>query len=168
MPSRGSRRESPSRADLLAVWLSLVVGLLIPFAVFIFSDGLEATAIATIALVPAIALFLEIRRRRAVWERFQSHQRHGIRFEQRFRANEVGTVSERPWWQVLGISERSAPHEVKAAYHAKVKQFHPDTVMGLPKEFQELAERKTKEINRAYGQACRSHRITLPRESHKD
>jgi DnaJ-domain-containing protein 1 len=49
---------------------------------------------------------------------------------------------------------------VKATYHAKIKQFHPDTVMGLAKEFHELAERKTKEINRAYGQACRSHRMS--------
>jgi DnaJ-domain-containing protein 1 len=100
-----------------------------------------------------------MRRRRAVWERWQSQQRHGSRFEKRDRGNEGRTPDERPWWQVLGISEHSAPDEVKAAYHAKIKQFHPDTVMGLAKEFQELAERKTKEINRAYGQARRSHRI---------
>ncbi len=160
MPHGRRSPDGPSRAFFLAVWLSLVACLLIPFAAFILSDDLEAPAVAAIILVPSIALFFEIRRRRAVWERWQFQQQHGKRFEERGQANEGRTIDERPWWQVLGISEQSAPEQVKAAYHAKIKQFHPDTVMGLAKEFQELAERKTKEINRAYGQACRSHHIS--------
>lgn len=160
MPYGWRSPDRPSRPVFLAAWLSLVACLLIPFAAFILSDDLEAPAVATIILVPAIALFFEIRRRRAVWERWQFQQQHGNRFEERGRTNERRTSGERPWWQVLGISEQSAPDQVKAAYHAKIKQFHPDTVMGLAEEFQELAERKTKEINQAYGQACRSHRIS--------
>jgi hypothetical protein len=54
----------------------------------------------------------------------------------------------RAWWQVLGIPEGSTLDEVKVAYYAKVKQYHPDKVMGLAEEFQKLADDKTKEIKK--------------------
>jgi DnaJ domain len=165
MPYRRGPRDHPSRADFLVVWLSLVFCLLFPFAAFILFDSLEAAAIVAVIIIPTTALIFEMRRRRAVWQRWQSQQKHWSRFEGRDRANEGRAANERPWWQVLGISEQSAPDDVKAAYHAMIKQYHPDTVMGLAREFQELAERKTKEINRAYGQACRTHRMRSSRES---
>jgi DnaJ-domain-containing protein 1 len=144
----------------------LVVGLLISFAAFALSDDLEAPAVATVILVPAVALLLEIRRRRAVWERWQSQQKRGNHPRERAGTNIRTTISEplQPWWQVLGISEQSTADVVRAAYYAKIKQFHPDTVTGLAKEFQELAERKTKEINQAYRQASQRHQSRSPRE----
>lgn len=157
MPYRGPR-DHTSRADFLTVWLALAVCFLIPFAAFILSDGLEAPAVIAIILISATAVLFEARRRRAVWERWQSQRKHQGLFEEHVRTNQRNRVCERPWWLVLGIPRESALEEVKAAYHAKIKQFHPDTVMGLAKEFQELAESETKEINRAYGQACRNHR----------
>ncbi len=159
MPYRAGRRDRPSRAFFSAGWLSLVVGLLISFAAFALSDDLEGPAVATIILVPAIGLLLEIRRRRAVWERWQSQQKHGNHPRARIKTNIRTPISEplQPWWQVLGIPEQSTAEAVKAAYYAKIKQFHPDTVTGLAKEFQELAERKTKEINQAYWQASQRH-----------
>jgi DnaJ-domain-containing protein 1 len=45
--------------------------------------------------------------------------------------------------------------EVKAAYRAKVRKYHPDRVNDLATEFQELADRRMKEINQAYERACR-------------
>jgi curved DNA-binding protein CbpA len=54
---------------------------------------------------------------------------------------------------VLEISEQATFEDVKAAYRTKIKECHPDKVMGLASEFQELADRKTKEINRAFRQA---------------
>jgi DnaJ domain len=162
MPNRPAPRDRSSRADFSAGWL-LVVGLLVLFAAFVLSDGLEAPAIAAVILVPAIAVLFEIRRRRAVWERWQSQQKHESHFGGRARGNIGITIKERPqpWWQVLGISEQSTANDVKAAYYAKIKQYHPDTVTGLAKEFQELAERKTKEINQAYQQACQSSSIEV-------
>jgi DnaJ-domain-containing protein 1 len=62
----------------------------------------------------------------------------------------------RPWWQVLGIPEGSTLDEVKVAYYTKVKQYHPDKVMGLGEEFQKLADDKTKEINEAFESAKRA------------
>ena len=64
----------------------------------------------------------------------------------------------RPWWQVLGIPEGSTLDEVKVAYYTKVKQYHPDKVMGLGEEFQKLADDKTKEINEAFESAKRAPR----------
>jgi DnaJ like chaperone protein len=64
----------------------------------------------------------------------------------------------RPWWQVLGIPEGSTLDEVKIAYYTKIKQCHPDKVMGLGEEFQKLADDKTKEINEAFEIAKRAAR----------
>jgi hypothetical protein len=151
-------RERPLGGRLSGTWLVLVAGLWIFFAILIFLESVALAAIATVTLVAATSLFLEIRRRRAVWPRLQQ-QKYRRRFEERTRGN--GETSNdrqpQPWWQVLEIPEQSTADDVKAAYRAKIKQFHPDTVMGLAKEFQQLAERKTKEINQAYRQGRRSH-----------
>jgi curved DNA-binding protein CbpA len=56
---------------------------------------------------------------------------------------------------VLEISRGSTLDEAKAAYRKKIKLCHPDTVTGLAQDFQELADRKTKELNRAFNEAKR-------------
>ncbi len=40
--------------------------------------------------------------------------------------------------------------EIKKAYRAMAKKYHPDKVASLGDEFKELAERKFKDINEAY------------------
>jgi DnaJ domain len=163
-------RERPLGGRLSSTWLVLVVGLWIFFAILIFSESVAIAAIATVILVAATPLFLEIRRRRAVWKRLQWQQKRRRRFEERTRR--VGETSNdgqpRPWWQVLEIAQPSTADDVKAAYRAKIKQFHPDTVIGLAKEFQELAERKTKEINQAYREACRSPSVSTRRDNQQE
>jgi curved DNA-binding protein CbpA len=57
---------------------------------------------------------------------------------------------------VLGIPEASTLDDVKVAYYTKVKQYHPDKVMGPGEEFQKLADDKTKEINEAFESAKRA------------
>jgi hypothetical protein len=54
----------------------------------------------------------------------------------------------RPWWQVLGIPEGSTLDEVKVAYCTKVKQYHPDKVIGLGEEFRSLPMSKPKRSTR--------------------
>jgi hypothetical protein len=142
--------------------LSMLLAVIL--VVLIVSDSMETPIIATIVLVPAAAIFvvvLEVRRRRAAWERWKRQRRSGT--EERTRRN-TGTANEQPhpWWQVLEISERSTLEDVKAAYRAKIKQYHPDKVMGLATELQELADHRSKEINRAYRQACRNLRTKSP------
>jgi DnaJ like chaperone protein len=60
------------------------------------------------------------------------------------------TNEARAWYDVLNVSETASPETIKNAYRSLVRQYHPDKVSSLGKEFSEIAERKTKEINRAY------------------
>jgi DnaJ like chaperone protein len=42
-------------------------------------------------------------------------------------------------------------------YKEKLLQYHPDRVQCLGKEFQDLAEQKTKELNEAYQRILKEH-----------
>ena len=50
----------------------------------------------------------------------------------------------------LGLDPDASHSEIKAAYQELVQQYHPDRVVDLGPELQEVAERKTKELNAAY------------------
>lgn len=54
------------------------------------------------------------------------------------------------WFEVLQVNSTANLDEIKAAYKKKISQYHPDKVAKLGLEFQEIAERKSKEINAAY------------------
>ncbi len=53
-------------------------------------------------------------------------------------------------WSILGLAQGASAAEVKAAYRAKMKSYHPDRVNQLPEEFQKLAHQKSLEIQEAY------------------
>jgi DnaJ-domain-containing protein 1 len=53
---------------------------------------------------------------------------------------------------VLGVHAGATPDEVTRAYRAQMKKYHPDRVADLPAEFQEVAHRKSIEIQRAYAE----------------
>jgi hypothetical protein len=55
----------------------------------------------------------------------------------------------RPWWQVLGIPDGSTLDEAKVAYYTKVKQYHPDKVIGLGEEFQMSKPKRSTRHSRA-------------------
>lgn len=52
---------------------------------------------------------------------------------------------------VFGLSPGASEPEIKAAYRNKMRDYHPDTVAHLAPEFQEVAVRKSQELNDAYG-----------------
>lgn len=58
-----------------------------------------------------------------------------------------------PWYVVLQVSPDASRAEAQLAYRKLMRQYHPDRVATLGTELQELAERKTKQINAAYDQA---------------
>lgn len=62
-------------------------------------------------------------------------------------------------YDILGVSREASAVDIRTAYQALVRQYHPDRVASMPSEFQEVAERKTKEINAAYTQLKRSGRL---------
>lgn len=52
------------------------------------------------------------------------------------------------YYQILGVTKDSTKEEIKRAYRALVKQYHPDNYVNNP--LADLAEEKLKEINEAY------------------
>jgi DnaJ-domain-containing protein 1 len=54
--------------------------------------------------------------------------------------------------EILGIDASASAQEVQAAYRARMQEYHPDKVSHLGEELQEVAHRKTLEIQRAYEQ----------------
>ncbi len=53
-------------------------------------------------------------------------------------------------FETLGLSPPVTREDIKDAYQDLVQQYHPDKVCGMGDELREVAERRTKEINRAY------------------
>lgn len=59
-------------------------------------------------------------------------------------------------YELLGVAPSIADEELKAVYHRKVQQTHPDRLvaMGLPTEIVQLASEKVARINDAYERIC--------------
>lgn len=55
-------------------------------------------------------------------------------------------------WTVLGLAPGTPKDEAKRAFRALVTQYHPDKVAHMAPEFQELAERRTREILEAWAE----------------
>ena len=62
----------------------------------------------------------------------------------------AASAPERAPHDVLGVSARATPDEARAAYQRLVHENHPDRVASMSQEIRDLAERRTKELNRAY------------------
>ena len=56
-------------------------------------------------------------------------------------------------YEVLGISENATNEEVKNAYKALAKKYHPDNYVDSP--LADMAEERMKEINEAYDEILR-------------
>jgi DnaJ like chaperone protein len=69
---------------------------------------------------------------------------------------EVSVASSLSWPSVLGVSPNAGIDEIRHAYRLRMAEYHPDKVAALGAELRALAERKTKEINVAYDEACRA------------
>ncbi len=53
-------------------------------------------------------------------------------------------------YAVLDVAPGASMGEIKAVYHRRVNEYHPDRVSSLPQEFQQLAHEKFLEIRQAY------------------
>ncbi len=53
-------------------------------------------------------------------------------------------------YEVLQVSRAASQKEIRAAYRARMHEYHPDKVSHLGEELQRLAHEKSQEIQRAY------------------
>jgi chromosome segregation ATPase len=92
----------------------------------------------------------EAERRRRPQERQAQRKRRGERKQEaRLQAD---------WWSVLGVAPSANKDDIVRNFRRRIKQCHPDRVVGLAPEFLELAEEHTKELNEAYENAMRCRR----------
>lgn len=84
-----------------------------------------------------------------------SRQQSQDKARQETRKETSGTTDP---YIVLQVSPNAQWEEVAAAYRRLVQMYHPDKVTGLAPEYQEIAERRMKEINAAYSELKRRNR----------
>lgn len=58
--------------------------------------------------------------------------------------------TEEYFYSILNINRNSSVDEIKKAYKEEIRKYHPDKVEHLGNEFKEIAEKKSKDINKAY------------------
>jgi len=87
--------------------------------------------------------------------RQEEEEREAQRKRQRER-KQAGAQSQADWWIVLGVAPTASKDEIARSYRHKIKQYHPDRVIGLAPEFLDLAEERTKALNEAYANAMRT------------
>jgi len=58
-------------------------------------------------------------------------------------------------YEVLGVDRGEGFEEIRRRYKEKMLQYHPDRVLHLGREFQEMAEGKTREITEAFQKILR-------------
>lgn len=69
-------------------------------------------------------------------------------FEEKSNAN-------KRWHEILEVDESASLAEVKSAYRKKIQQYHPDRLVGMASELNEIALKKAQIINAAYDEAIR-------------
>jgi hypothetical protein len=97
-------------------------------------------------------------RQQAEHRRQAEQQRDAERQRQRQRERAAMQSEEKAWWNVLEVPPYASLDEIRRAYRHKIRQCHPDRVVGLAPEFVELAERRTQTLNAAYAKASRARR----------
>jgi hypothetical protein len=62
----------------------------------------------------------------------------------------IEKVDGRDPHDILGVARGASPERIRSAYQRLVKEYHPDRAATLAPEIRALAEKRTREINRAY------------------
>jgi hypothetical protein len=71
------------------------------------------------------------------------------RFEQQHGSPSAFEGPKSPY-EILDVPPHADAAQIRAAYRKLASQYHPDKVSHLGKEFQEIAEKRFKEIQHAY------------------
>jgi hypothetical protein len=79
--------------------------------------------------------------------RSRSRQSHGDNSQEDAH---TPITDEKRFGAVLGLKGKLTKDDIRKAYRTAIAKYHPDKVHGLGIELQELAEKKSKEINQAF------------------
>jgi hypothetical protein len=97
--------------------------------------------------------------RREAERRWQQAEKEREAQRERQRARKPSaTPGQMDWWVVLGVAPSASKDEIVSKYRHKIKQCHPDRVVGRAAELLQLAEEQTKALNGAYANAMRIRR----------
>jgi len=96
------------------------------------------------------------KRREAEQKRRRAEQQREAQRKRRREHKRLATQIQTDWWIVLGVAPSASKDEIVRKYRHKVKQCHPDRLLGLAPELLELAEERTKALNGAYEKAMRA------------
>ncbi len=73
------------------------------------------------------------------------------------RQSGTSTCTEEEYRQILGIADNDGPETIRRKYKELLARYHPDKVQHLGVEFQEIAEKKTRAIVKAYEYFRKKH-----------
>ena len=102
--------------------------------------------------------FIYRKRRYNYQQRYQRYRRSTQENQETFReggsfekeGDFEGKTRDRNPYEVLGVTKTASIEEIRAAYRQLANQYHPDKVAHLGEEFKVLAEKRFKEIQKAY------------------
>ena len=77
-------------------------------------------------------------------------QSHARAEDARHTYSDTKTDAPKDPYAVLGIAPGASKEEIRAAYRQLAGKYHPDKVQHLGEEFQQLAEKRFKDIQAAY------------------
>jgi flagellar biosynthesis/type III secretory pathway M-ring protein FliF/YscJ len=112
-------------------------------------------AVVVIALLPFVVWFC-LRLRKPSKRSEQEAQKQDT---ENHRSNHHDTPYGLDAYSVLGVRRGDSFDEIRRAYRERMKEYHPDRVAYLGEELRELAERKAKQINMAFGELKTKYRV---------
>jgi DnaJ-domain-containing protein 1 len=98
------------------------------------------------------------RLRQAEQRRRQTEEEREAQRERQRGRKRAATPRQMDWWLVLGVAPSASKDEIVRKYRHKIKQCHPDRLVGLAPELLHLAEEQTKALNAAYANAMNARR----------
>lgn len=134
------------------IYLLVILYLLSPYDL-VPDFFLGAGWIDDVVVLGVLWYYFFYRQRKTAGQRNGRGYWHGTRERASFRkeqdAGDKETKDLNPY-EVLGIKETASMEEIRAAYRRLANKYHPDKVMHLGEEFRILAEKRFKEIQKAY------------------